>query len=195
MVGMSQEQSALFWQSLTWKFVLGSGLVKESICHTSPSLLQTLGETCRRIGVSACRTSEARSRMRVGLCVWKTRLPCVWRVGLRSGATGVARLENRSCARGGRVALPRDRHCMYTEHEQAQNRPTLRVSRAAGHISESKLAETCNAGCAGAQPYQTRGERVSEVRFADTPKRQHAQTPTRRYVSACEAPALSAIYR
>jgi hypothetical protein len=120
--------------------------------------------------------------------------PC-GRVGLRSGATGVARLENRSCARGGRVALPRDRHCMYTEHEQAQNRPTLRVSRAAGHISESKLAETCNAGCAGAQPYQTGGERVSEVRFADTPKRQHAQTPTRRYVSACEAPALSAIYR
>ena len=115
--------------------------------------------------------------MRVGLCVWKTRLPCVWRVGLRSGATGVTRLENRSCARGGRVALPRDRHCMYTEHEQAQNRPTLRVSRAAGHISESKLAETCNAGCAGAQPYQTRGgERVSEVRFADTPKRRHVDT-------------------
>jgi hypothetical protein len=53
MVGMSQEQSALFWQSLTWKFVLRTGLVKESICHTSPSLLQTFGETCRSVGVSA----------------------------------------------------------------------------------------------------------------------------------------------
>ena len=83
MVGMSQEQSALFWQSLTWKFVLGSGLVKESICHTSPSLLQTLGETCRRVGAAARRTSEA---------------------------TGVARLENAFAVRvAGRVALPRDR--------------------------------------------------------------------------------------
>src|SRR5271166_7123923 len=131
MVGMSQEQSALFWQSLTWKFVLGPGLVKESICHTLPSLLQTLGETYRRVGVSACRRvarlKHVPARMRVGLCVWKTRLPCVWRVGLRSRATGVARLENRSCARGGRVALPRDRGCTYIEHEQAQNRPTLRV--------------------------------------------------------------------
>src|SRR5580704_16492746 len=53
MVGMSQEQSALFWQSLAWKFVLRTGLVKESICDTSPSLLQTFGETCWRVGVSA----------------------------------------------------------------------------------------------------------------------------------------------
>src|ERR1700730_2136052 len=55
MVGMSQEQSALFGQSLTWKFVLRTGLVKESICHTSPSLLQTFGETCRSVGASAYR--------------------------------------------------------------------------------------------------------------------------------------------
>src|SRR5271166_4423445 len=88
MVGMSQEQSALFWQSLTWKFVLGSGLVKESICHTSPSLLQTLRETCRRI-----------ARLKP--------FPRVWSVGLRSGATGVARLENAFPAQcDGRVALP-----------------------------------------------------------------------------------------
>ena len=73
MVGMSQEQSALFWQSLTWKFVLGSGLVKESICHTSPSLLQTLGETCRRIA----RLKPFPRVWSAGLRIWKTRLPCV----------------------------------------------------------------------------------------------------------------------
>src|SRR5208282_1327147 len=37
------------------------------------------------------RLKHVPARMRVGLCVWKTRLPCVWRVGLRSRATGVAR--------------------------------------------------------------------------------------------------------
>src|SRR5580704_12026613 len=76
--------------------------------------------------------------------------------------------------------LRRDRHCMYIEHEQAQNRPTLRVSRAAGQISESKLAETCNAGRAGAQPYQTRGGtcfRSAIRRHAQTPTRPNANTP------------------
>ena len=163
MVGMSQEQSALFWQSLTWKFVLGLGLVKESICHTSPSLLQTLGETygrigvsaCRRVGVSACRTPEAvpaRVVGRVALrrdrrCPSAKPFPCVW---------------------WGRVALRRDRRCTYIEQEQAQNRPTLR--RAARHISESQACKTCNAGRAGAQPYQAR------FRTCDTPTRRHADT-------------------
>src|SRR5271166_829331 len=57
---------------------------------------------CRRVGVSACRTSEARSRTYAGR---------------------VVRLENAFAVRvAGRVALPRDRGCTYIEHEQAQNR-------------------------------------------------------------------------
>jgi hypothetical protein len=67
MVGMSQEQSALFWQSLTWKFVLRTGLVKESICHTSPSLLQNVWgnvSVCWRLGVFVTRAGKRVSDVR-----------------------------------------------------------------------------------------------------------------------------------
>jgi|SRR5580704_2518281 hypothetical protein len=122
MVGMSQEQSALFWQSLTWKFVLRSGLVKESICHTSPSLLQTWGETCRRVGVSAYR-----------------------RIGVR--------LENAFAARGGLGRAPRP--------------PVLRLFMFHGRATPvaRERATLPNAR-----------ERVSDVRYADTPRRPHADT-------------------
>jgi hypothetical protein len=66
MVGMCQEQSALFWQSLTWKFVLGPGLVKESICHTSPSLLQTFWG--RRVGMRAASFWVLSFAFCVGAC-------------------------------------------------------------------------------------------------------------------------------